>query len=246
MIAGYVDGFGLLTLGTFLSFMSGNTTLTGTTAGKGLVAQMAPPAAAIGLFVLGVFVGTVVNRRLTRDRPRLAALAGVGGLLILASLLPWGASVIPWGASLTPSGASLTPGAAHSGWLYSIAMIGVISFAMGAMNTTLSHVGHEPLNLTFVTGALNRIGTHLALAASGVPLADPEGPWDSQSRRAMRLAGAWTGFFGGAVLAGLATPRLEGWTLVPPAVILILLSPFAIWPEGARPNPGLQSAPARQ
>lgn len=203
-VAGYVDGYGLLALGTFLSFMSGNTTQAGAAAGQGLMTQMAPPAAAIGFFVVGVFVGTLVNRRLMCERPRLAALAGVGGLL--------GGAVL----------------ASHFGWLAAVPTIAIIALAMGLMNTTLSHVGNEPLNLTFVTGALNRVGTHLALAASGVPLSDPEGPRDSQIMRAMRLAATWTGFLGGAVLAGVLTPRLGSWTLVPPAALLVILSPMAL------------------
>ena len=32
LIAGYLDGYGLLVLGTYVSFMSGNTTITGLTA----------------------------------------------------------------------------------------------------------------------------------------------------------------------------------------------------------------------
>jgi uncharacterized membrane protein YoaK (UPF0700 family) len=32
LVAGYLDGYGLLVLGTYVSFMSGNTTLAGLTA----------------------------------------------------------------------------------------------------------------------------------------------------------------------------------------------------------------------
>jgi uncharacterized membrane protein YoaK (UPF0700 family) len=40
------------------------------------------------------------------------------------------------------------------------------------------------------------------------------------------LLGLWIAFFSGAVLAGAATPRFAGWTLLVPTVILLALSAF--------------------
>jgi uncharacterized membrane protein YoaK (UPF0700 family) len=45
----------------------------------------------------------------------------------------------------------------------------ILSLAMGMMNNTLSPVGAEAVSLTFVTGDLNRIGSHLALAVKRRP-----------------------------------------------------------------------------
>jgi uncharacterized membrane protein YoaK (UPF0700 family) len=99
-----------------------------------------------------------------------------------------------------------------------------ISLAMGVMNTALSSVGNEHLSLTFVTGTLSRFGKHLALWAMRVPLADSRGSWDTQLGRALLLACVWAGFLGGAMLGGIATPLLTGWTLLPPAIVILGLA----------------------
>ena len=63
------------------------------------------------------------------------------------------------------------------------------------------------MSLTFVTGTLSRVGSHLALAARRAPLTDSQGPWDTHLRRALMLARVWAGFLAGALLSGAATPR---------------------------------------
>ncbi len=100
--------------------------------------------------------------------------------------------------------------------------IALIAFAMGIMNTTLSRIGNEPVNLTFVTGALNRIGAHLAMAARRMPLPDAEGTWDTHVSRALLLTAVWASFLFGAILAGAATATLKEWTLLPAAVLLLI------------------------
>jgi uncharacterized membrane protein YoaK (UPF0700 family) len=45
--------------------------------------------------------------------------------------------------------------------------IALLSVSMGMMNTAVVRIGAESVNLTFVTGALNKVGNHLALAARG-------------------------------------------------------------------------------
>jgi uncharacterized membrane protein YoaK (UPF0700 family) len=200
LIAGYVDGFGLLTLGTYLSFMSGNTTQSGADGGQGLIAGALPPATAILFFVIGVFCGTLLRLRFPGRWTRSIVLVAVGVLLGVAAL------------------------GTHLELLPPLASIAGICVAMGVMNTTLSQVGHEPLNLTFVTGTLNHLGAHAALAAAHAPLKDPEGPLDSHFRRALRLGAVWVSFLGGAIVAGVSVARLGGLALLPPAALLILLA----------------------
>src|SRR2546426_9340394 len=60
MIAGYVDAYGFLSYGTYVSLMSGNTTQTGLETGQGNVAAAAPALLAIGCFVTGVVTGTLL------------------------------------------------------------------------------------------------------------------------------------------------------------------------------------------
>ena len=71
---------------------------------------------------------------------------------------------------------------------------------MGVFNSALSRVGAQAVSLTFVTGTLSRVGSHLALAARRAPLTDSQGPWDTHLRRAMILARVWAGFIAGAAL----------------------------------------------
>jgi uncharacterized membrane protein YoaK (UPF0700 family) len=95
---------------------------------------------------------------------------------------------------------------------------------MGILNTTLSRVGSIQVSVTFVTGTLSRIGTHLALAVKGAPLRDSQGSWDTHLHRARLFAGIWVAFLGGAVLSGAATPRFGVWVLLFPVLILSVLA----------------------
>jgi uncharacterized membrane protein YoaK (UPF0700 family) len=202
MIAGYVDGFGLLTFNTYLSFMSGNTTQTACNIGQAAFLATVPTAVAIVFFLVGVIAGNmfgIANPR--QSRP--LSFAGIGLLL-----------------------AGVAVGARFA-WLSDTAKIAAASLSMGIMSTTVTRVGHEPVNFTFVTGTLSRFGRHIALAAMRVPLEDSQGPWDSQLGRAFQLIRVWAGFFGGAILAGVAAPRLGGWALLPPAIILLTIAAFA-------------------
>ena len=60
MVAGFVDAYGIITYGVYLSFMSGNTTQTGYEAGQGAFSAAAPCALAILFFVGGSFAGTLL------------------------------------------------------------------------------------------------------------------------------------------------------------------------------------------
>src|ERR1700730_17810336 len=194
--ARYVDAYGYLTYNMYVSFMSGNTTQAGMRTGAGSLAAALPMLLAILFFIVGVAFGTLVLHSLSHQSPRI-------GLGLVASLL---ALVI-----------AVTELRALSSELPIVAL----TFAMGVLNTVLSRVGAESVSLTFVTGTLGKIGNHLALAYARAPLADSQGAEDTHGRRAALLAGLWSAFFLGAVLAGAATPRFGGWTLLLPIVILL-------------------------
>ena len=104
---------------------------------------------------------------------------------------------------------------------------------MGMMNTTLSHLGAEPMNLTFVTGTLNKLGRHLALAVKRATLPDAQGPWDTHLRRAGLLASVWAGFLTGAVLSGAANSCFGVRALLGPFLILLALALFGNTQERA-------------
>ena len=201
-IAGFIDAYGFITYGVYVSFMSGNTTQAGYLAGQGAFAAAALSALAILFFVGGSFAGTLLTQCAGRQG------RGVVFGAVAAALT---AVVVFWRLGFVDAGAHIP----------------TISFAMGIMNCALSHVGAQPLSLTFVTGSLSRVGSSLALALTRAPLRDARGPWDTHLRRALLLARVWVGFLVGAMLSGAATPRYGALVLTAPALILAALAAFA-------------------
>lgn len=195
-VAGCVDAYGFITVQTYVSFMSGNTTQGGYGLGQWQLAVAAPALLAIALFVAGVFAGTLLatSRRLATPRVRLGLAAALLALVFAATR------------------AGLAAGAPD---------IALLAFAMGVMNTCLSQVGREAVSLTFVTGTLNRVATHLALALRRAPLAGARDGRDTHLRRAAALAAVWAGFFTGAICSGFATPHAGAWVLAAPLALLV-------------------------
>jgi uncharacterized membrane protein YoaK (UPF0700 family) len=142
-LAGYVDGIGFLHLGgLFVSFMSGNSTRMGVSLAAG---EWEPAASALGLIVLFV-VG-----------------AAAGSLIVL------GHGVHRQPFVLLAEGALL----AAAAFVYSIGLstvaIGAIVVAMGLENAVFQIQGGAGLGLTYVTGALVKVGQLLADALRGGP-----------------------------------------------------------------------------
>ena len=169
MIAGYVDAYGFVNYRAYMSFMSGNTTQSGLRIGHGDFAEATPTLLAIVAFVFGVFVGTLLISSGIRQSQRFT----FGSITALLAINICGTQLDVFG---------------------DLVNIASLSFAMGAMNTTVSHVGAEKTNLTFVTGTLNKIGSHFALALRRVSLKDAQGEWDTHLRRAVLLLGLWAAF----------------------------------------------------
>jgi uncharacterized membrane protein YoaK (UPF0700 family) len=71
LIAGYLDGYGLLFLRTYVSFMSGNTTFTGLKIGQGNFQAALPSAIAVLSFVTGSFLGNLLSQSKLRYSHRL-------------------------------------------------------------------------------------------------------------------------------------------------------------------------------
>ncbi len=153
-IAGFVDAYGMITYGVYVSFMSGNTTQTGYQAAEGAYGAALLSALAIPFFVMGSFAGTLLVEFAARLARRRVFGVVAAGLALIVGLTKLGL--------LSGGGA-----------------IAAISFAMGVMNAAFSRVGAESVSLTFVTGTLSRVGSHLALAARRAPLAEAQGPWDT-------------------------------------------------------------------
>jgi uncharacterized membrane protein YoaK (UPF0700 family) len=217
LVAGYLDGYGLLVLGTYVSFMSGNTTFAGLKSGQGNLPAALPSAIAVLSFVTGSFLGNLFSQSRLRYSHRLI-FGLIAGLLATVAGLEW-----------------------HGLW-NAPAEIALLSLAMGMMNPAFTKVGAESVSLTFVTGTLNRIGGNLAAAAGRKPLTEGQGSGDSYLARARIDASVWSGFLVGAALSGMAASHFQMWALLPPCVVMIALGLFS---EGATPSPARTRAHRR-
>ncbi len=139
VLAGYVDAAGFLDLGgTFVAFMSGNTTRLGVAfAGEAVNAGLV--AAILGLFVAGVAAGHLVRQAVRRKET--AVLGLVTALLAGAALL-------------------------HAAGQPRVS-VGAITLAMGAVNATFEKKGGVTVGLTYMTGTVVKVGEAVASAFTG-------------------------------------------------------------------------------
>ncbi len=201
LVAGYVDSYTLLNFQVYTSFMSGNTTQAGLHTGEGQWAAAGHRLLPIPLFVVGVAAGTLLVEGGLRRPVRLLC-------ILVAALL------------ITSLAASFLPPFANWG------QIVLLSFAMGALNTSITQVGGQKVGLGYVTGDLYNVGRYLALAARGVRAGDGKSTSDHYGWRVAVLATIWTSFLIGAALAGVAMLWIGKWVLIAPAVVLCLLPLF--------------------
>jgi len=140
-LAGYVDGIGFLHLGgLFVSFMSGNSTRMGVSLADGEWRAAASALGLIVLFVIGAAAGSliVLGRGVHRQPWILAAEAA---LLAIAGLC-------------------------HAFGLPDAAVAAIV-MAMGMENAVFQIQGGAGLGLTYVTGALVKVGQLIASALTG-------------------------------------------------------------------------------
>jgi uncharacterized membrane protein YoaK (UPF0700 family) len=207
LIAGYIGAYAFIRYKVYVSFMSGNTTQVGSLAGQGDFTAAVPALLAIVFFVVGAFVGTLIGAAGWRQPYRL--LFGLTTALLVGDI-------------------ALTQFVTSPASEINIALL---SLAMGLMNTALSHVGAQSVNLVFVTGTLTTMARHLALALTHAPLPESQGEWDTHLRRGLLLLGLWTALLVGAILGG-AVSHLGVGVLIIPAVVLAALAAFRSVPEG--------------
>jgi uncharacterized membrane protein YoaK (UPF0700 family) len=197
--AGYTDGYGLRQFNTFISFMSGNTTIAGVNVGKQKFHSALPEAVAIFFFLAGTFLGHWILVSKYRHSHRIVLLTSAAFMAAFVILNLRVAFIAEAGIAL-------------------------LSISMGIMNPAVVRVGAESVNLTFVTGALNKLGNHLALAARGTTPQDAQGSWDTHLRRAGVEGSLWLAFCAGAIFAGLVTNRMAGLELIPAVGILLFFA----------------------
>ncbi len=169
-LAGFVDAAGFLAAGGyFVSFMSGNSTRFAVGTADGAWQTVALIGGVLALFVLGVILGSVVAELTDRDRRtrKIAVLATVTVLLTVAAA----AVLVDW-----------TP----------VSVI-AMTLAMGTENSVFRRHGETTVALTYMTGALVKIGQRIAAAFFG----GPRWSW-------LPYLGLWGGLVTGAVLGALA------------------------------------------
>lgn len=140
-LAGYVDAIGFLTLGGFfVSFMSGNSTRFGVAVATGEWHLAGTALGLIGLFVIGVVLGSTAARW-----------AGEGRKFVVLGLE---AVLLAVGAGLLSAGRPM------------LGMVPVV-LAMGVENTVFQKGGDVRVGLTYMTGTLVRVGQRIATALHG-------------------------------------------------------------------------------
>ena len=140
-LAGFIDASGFaMAGGYFVSFMSGNTTRLAVDLASGAKAA-AIPAGLIAGFVAGVALGTLVSSR-----------AGVRGKQAVLALVT-----------------ALLTGAALVAPMWIAPALTLMVLAMGALNTAFRRDGEIAFGLTYMTGALVRVGSALGAALTGEP-----------------------------------------------------------------------------
>ena len=140
-LAGYVDGIGYLQLGgLFVSFMSGNSTRMGVALADAHWQTAAEALGLIALFVVGAAAGSLIVLRAHRQP-----------LVLLAETLLLAAAALTY----TFGQPSLA--------------VAAIVLAMGLENAVFQIHGGAGLGLTYVTGALVRVGQLMAKALTGGP-----------------------------------------------------------------------------
>ena len=142
-LAGYVDAIGFIHLGgLFVAFMSGNSTRMGVSLAEGQWWSAAKSLGLIALFVVGAAGGSlmVLGRGVNRQPGVLFAEA----LLLAAAALCYAIDL-------------------------SNAAVAAMVLAMGLENAVFQIRGGAGLGLTYVTGALVKIGQLAAMALTGGP-----------------------------------------------------------------------------
>jgi uncharacterized membrane protein YoaK (UPF0700 family) len=99
--------------------------------------------------------------------------------------------------------------------------VALLALAMGAENTVLTEEGEAPVGVTYMTGALVKLGKRLAL----IPFGGDRWAW-------VPMLLLWMGLLTGAILGALAFARLGGVALWIAAAAMALLTATALLRKG--------------
>ncbi len=188
-MAGMVDAIGFLASGGFfLSFMSGNSTRLSIGLAEG-----SPYVFMVGALIIS-FVGGVVWGSLTGNGKNTAVNKRQAMILVGISALLFAAPIL-----------------ADFGWL--LPAICVATFCMGAENTLYEREGSVSFGLTYMTGALVKIGQGLATTLRG----GSKTAW-------LPYLFLWAGLISGAVIGALVFGIYGIYSLWIPAALASLFA----------------------
>lgn len=190
-LAGFVDALAFTSLGGyFASFMSGNSTRLGVGLGGGDMSEAYTAAALVMSFIAGVILSTVLIRA-APGRDKVAVMLATTILLLLAAGL-----------------ASVAPGPL---------VLLLLAAAMGTENGVFNRDGEVTIGLTYMTGALVRVGHKLGNALMG----------DADRWGWVPYLALWLGFVSGVVFGASMEVRW-GWTALWLAPMASALLTFAL------------------
>jgi uncharacterized membrane protein YoaK (UPF0700 family) len=198
-MAGMVDAIGFLASGGFfLSFMSGNSTRLSIGLAEG-APYVFMVAALIISFVGGVVWGSLTGtgKNIPVNRRQATILAGISALLLVAPIIAEFGLLLP--------------------------AICVAAFCMGAENTLYERDGSVSFGLTYMTGALVKIGQGLATMLRG-----------GATTAWLPYLFLWAGLIGGAVVGAMLFDIYGIFSLWIPAALAAL---FAVTMVRTKPLP---------
>lgn len=222
-VAGFIDAVGFITLrGLFVAHMSGNSVKFGVHAGRGDLYAAAPAGIAVGLFVVGVALGTVGAELAARRRIRsVAAVVLTLQAALIASFMLYGRTIL---TGRHVAGHSLDD-------FYALAALAIVS--MGLQTAGLRRLGGQMVRTTYVTGVLTLLAQEAAnyvfWLRDGAKRDETHsflsrtlglGSRDDSRRRALLLAAVWLTYVGGGVLGSFCDSRVALWSLLIPLGVL--------------------------
>jgi uncharacterized membrane protein YoaK (UPF0700 family) len=222
VVAGFVDATGFLALaGTFVAFMSGNTSAGGALAGTLDMGRAARQLFPLPFFVAGIYAGAlVVQGAPPAARPRRYALVvalecALIGLVLAAALLSGVRGAVP----LEPAGRFF-------------GLAAPLALAMGLQNAMRIDVRGASLATTYVTGTLHVAAQALARATVLARRAREATPaaraMPGEAARAARVGATslavWAGFLVGALAGGALFSLVGLLALLLPVILLLALA----------------------
>lgn len=193
LIAGYIDAIGLIQWKTYVSFMSGNTTSLGAAISTGKSGIIITSVTIILCFLIGIYAGTCLSlSRKIKNQTLIFYLVSV--ILILYTIIAYFFNISTFSS------------------------IVIVGFSMGMMNTIVTSVGKQNVNTDFVTGTLNSLARNTAM----VTMTDDKMEKKESTSNAIHLLLLWIGFLSGAFIAPFLLGYFGKWTLMIPALLLMI------------------------